>query len=176
MEQFAQQLEETRQAFLQMQNAQTADQARIAEFQRALGAAQGELPHLRGASAAAAAAAAGPGPRAGAAEQFEPSLVDAKGFTKVPNFSGSVKQWSSFEFKFRNFAEGVIPNIRILIDWATDQPEQITELSSHEAIRLNPAAEAIQRQISTALAQLVEGEALRILRNCIRAEFKGLAV
>ena len=68
----------------------------------------------------------------------------------------------------------MIPNIRTLIDWATDQPEQITELTSREAIRLNPAAEAIQRQIYTALAQLVEGEALGILRDCTRAEFKGL--
>ena len=68
----------------------------------------------------------------------------------------------------------MIPNIRTLIDWATDQPEQITEFTSREAIRLNPAAEAIQREIYKALAQLVEGEALGILRNCIRAEFKGL--
>ena len=173
MEQFAQQLEETRQALLQMQNAQTADQARIAEFQNALGAAKGELHHLRGA-AAAAAAAAGPGQRAGAAERFEPSLVDAKGFTKVPHFSGNANQWLTFEFKFFNFAESVVPNIRKLIDWATDQPEQITEFTSREAIRLIPAAEAIQRQIYTALAQFVEGEALGTLRNCIRAELKGL--
>ena len=164
MEPFAKQLEETRQAFPQMQNAQTADQARIADLQNALGAAQGELHHLRGA-AAAAAAAAGPGPRAGAAERFELSLVDAKGFTKVPNFSGNANQWSTFEFKFLNFAESVIPNIWTLIDWATDQPEQITDITAREAIRLNPAAEAIQRQIYTALAQLVEGEAPGILRN-----------
>ena len=175
MEQFAQQLEETRQALLQMQNAQTADQARIAELQNALGVAQGELHHLRGAAAAAAAAGPGPpGPRVGAAERFEQSLVDAKGFTKVPNFSGHASQWSTFEFKFLNFAESVIPNIRTLIDWAIDQPEQITDITAREAIRLNPAAEAIQRQIYTALAQLVEGEALGILRNCSRAEFKGL--
>ena len=174
MEQFAQQLEETRQALLQMQNAQAADQARIGELQNALGAAQGELHHLRGAAAAAAAAGPGPGPRAGAAERYEPSLVDAKGFTKVPNFSGNANQWSTFEFKFLNFAESVIPDIRTLIDWATEQPEQITLLTSREAIRLNPAAEAIQRQIYIALAQLVEGEALGILRNCTRAEFKGL--
>ena len=176
MEQFAQQLEETRQALLQMQNAQTADQARIAELQNALGVAQGELHHLRGAAAAAAAAAGPgpPGPRVGAAERFDQSLVDAKGFAKVPNFSGNAKQWSTFEFKFLNFAESVIPNIRTLIDWATDQPEQIMDPSAREAIRLNPAAEAIQRQIYTALAQLVEGEALGILRNCSRAEFKGL--
>ena len=175
MEQFAQQLEEPRQAILQMQNAQVADQARIGELQNALGAAQGELHHLRGAAAAAAAAAGpGPGPRAGAAERHEPSLVDAKGFTKVPNFSGNANQWSTFEFKFLNFAESVIPDIRTLIDWATEQPEQITLLTSREALRLNPAAEAIQRQIYIALAQLVEGEALGILRNCTRAEFKGL--
>ena len=148
MEQFVQHLEETRQALLQMQNVQTADQARIAELQNARGAAQGELHHLRG--AAAAAAAAGPGPRAGAAERFEPSLVYAKGFTKVPSFIGNANQWSTFEFKFFNFAESVIPNIRTLIDWATDQPEQITELTSREAIRLNPAAEAIQRHIYSA--------------------------
>ena len=85
-----------------MQNAQAADQARIGELQNALGAAHGELHHLRGA-AAAAAAAAGPGQRAGAAERFEPSLVDAKGFTKVPNFSGNANQWSTFRVQVPQF-------------------------------------------------------------------------
>lgn len=170
MEQFAQQLEETRQALQNMQNTQIADQRRIAELQNQLGAARGELQRLHEAGAAANAAQ---GPPARGANAHERSLVEAKGFAKVPNFNGDARTWGTFEFKFVNFTESVFPNIRALIDWAVNQEEPITEISSREAIRLDPSAEMIQLQLYLALTQLVEGEALGILRNCSRAVFKG---
>ena len=101
MEQLGQQLEETRQAILHMQQAQASDQQRITELQNALGAARGEIHRLQG--VAANAAAAGPAPRAGAEDRRpDRTLIDAKGFVKVPNFNGNANQWSTFEFKFLN--------------------------------------------------------------------------
>ena len=54
------------------------------------------------------------------------------------------------------------------------QEDGITELGARDAIRIEPGAESIQRQLYLALVQLMEGEALGIVRNCSRSPFKGL--
>ena len=101
-------------------------------------------------------------------------LVDSKGFQNLKNYDSDPKTWATWEFKFLNFIESLHPRIRELTEWAVSQEEGITDIGARDAIRIEPGAESIQRQLYLALAQLMEGEALGIIRNCSRSPFKGL--
>ena len=101
-------------------------------------------------------------------------LVDSKGFQNLKNFDSDPKIWATWEFKILNFIESLHPRIRELTEWAVSQEDGITEIGARSAIRIEPGAESIQRQLYLALAQLMEGEALGIVRNCSRSPFKGL--
>ena len=101
-------------------------------------------------------------------------LVDSKGFQNLKNYDSDPKTWATWEIKFLNFIESLHPRIRELTEWAVSQEEGITDIGARDAIRIEPGAESIQRQLYLALAQLMEGEALGIIRNCSRSPFKGL--
>ena len=64
------------------------------------------------------------------------------------------------------------PNARAICDWAALQENPIKSLQ--EAGQIDPEIDAIQNQLYVSLAQLVEGESEKILRNCERLPCRGL--
>ena len=102
-------------------------------------------------------------------------LIDTRGLGKPSNFKGA--DWASFSFKYLNFVEAVQPRVREVTDWAAGHSTVITEQAVLSLARDTGLTfeeiEGLNVNLYTSLAQLVEGESEKILKNCARHKFKG---
>ena len=110
----------------------------------------------------AAAAASSPG----VATQQNPRILEAKGLNKPKEFDGQEKSWSEFAFKFENWPVSVSPNCREMMRWAEGEDTTIVieYLEAPDTLRTEEEIE-LNRDMYLALAQLVSGEVLTLVRN-----------
>ena len=94
-----------------------------------------------------------------------PSLIDSRSITKPPPFRSEEGKFSDFAFKYVNLVTSAFPNARKAMKWAAEQDDAITDYSPFDLDGILDHEE-IGRQIYISLAQLLEGEALTILKNC----------
>jgi hypothetical protein len=91
------------------------------------------------------------------------TLIDTKGIGKPKSFSGKSEDWKEFSFKYLNFAGSAFPMVKRLTTWAEEQVGTIVDYADADIISID--AEHISLQVFLSLGQIVEGEALDILRN-----------
>jgi hypothetical protein len=88
-------------------------------------------------------------------------LVDLKGIAKPSTYNRVMKLWGDWSFKYTNFLASAHADARALLEWAAASEaaiEDFDEIQGTDCIELSG-------QIYASLAQLVEGEALGIVRN-----------
>ena len=100
--------------------------------------------------------------------QQEPGrMMEAKGLNKPKEFDGSENMWMDFAFKFENWLVATYHGAREILRWA-EQEERTIDTDDGEIPTTMDAEErkVMNVNLYLALAQLVTGEALTILKNC----------
>ena len=98
-------------------------------------------------------------------DRQRPTLVDVRGIGKPKVFTSAGNDWHDWSFKYVNFASSVWPEVKELTTWAQEQGvNKILEYDLVPGIEADTVRE-ISTQMYTSIAQLVEGEALVIVKN-----------
>ena len=98
-------------------------------------------------------------------DRQRPTLVDVRGIGKPKVFTSAGNDWHDWSFKYVNFASSVWPEVKELTTWAREQGvNKILEYDLVPGIEADTVRE-ISTQMYTSIAQLVEGEALVIVKN-----------
>ena len=91
------------------------------------------------------------------------TLIDTKGIGKPKQFASKVADWADFAFKYLNFAGSAFPEVKKLTSWAQMEVAPIEDYAEADLVASN--AEHVSMQIYLSISQLIEGEALDIVRN-----------
>ena len=101
------------------------------------------------------------------APQSHQRLLDTKGLERPAKFSGTETDWSGFSFRFENWLVALLGgHVREWLRWAEAETEPIDENSLKAPTNMTTEqAKTFSRQMWLGLAQLVDQEALAILKN-----------
>ena len=100
-------------------------------------------------------------------------LIDTRQVGKPSTFKSDRSEWQTFSFKLMNFLASVYPHMRASCAWASSCASEIRSLDELEELLVDVPQEHVKemnRDLYAALASLVEGESLDIVKTVTEGE------